>query len=141
MQGVSVQGAVLGVGVSQSRPAPSGSRLARLGWTKEVTVMTPVIPKSRSRKVNGYVKAMLALEAARRKRDERYERFVRAIDPKRDRLVVQVETRRRALTGGQQAEARWIVGAIPTVSAFKDRGMRYEVLGRKPRRGLAELAL
>jgi hypothetical protein len=38
--------------------------------------MTEMIPKSRSRKVNGYVKAILALEAARRKRDARYDRCV-----------------------------------------------------------------
>ena len=31
--------------------------------------MTPVIPRSRSRKVNGYVKAVLALEAVRKKRE------------------------------------------------------------------------
>jgi hypothetical protein len=95
--------------------------------------MSQVVPKSRSRKVNGYVKAMLALEAVRRKRDARYERYVRAIDQKRDRLVVDVETRRRALTGGQQAEARWILGAIPTVNAFKDVMVRYEVPGRTTR--------
>ena len=40
--------------------------------------MTQMIPKSRSRKVNGYVKAMLALEAVRKKRDDRYDRYVRA---------------------------------------------------------------
>ena len=85
-------------------------------------MMTQVIPKSRSRKVNGYVKAMLASEAVRPKRDARYERFVRALDLKCDRLVVEVETRRRALTGGQQAEARWILGAMPTVNAFKNGG-------------------
>ena len=39
--------------------------------------MTPVVSKSRSRKVNGYVKAVVALEAVRRKREERYERVVR----------------------------------------------------------------
>lgn len=55
------------------------------------------------------------------------------LDQKRDRLVADVETRRRALTGGQQAEARWIVGAIPTVNAFKDGGVRYEVPGYKAR--------
>ena len=126
MQGVSVQGAVLGVGV-RTRERTAG------GWTKEVIVMTQVIPKSRSRKVNGYVKAMLALEAVRLKRDTRYDRYVRAFDQKHDRLVVEVETRRRALTGGQQAEARWILGAIPTVNAFEDGGVRYEVPGRAAR--------
>jgi hypothetical protein len=96
-------------------------------------VMSQVVPKSRSRKVNGYVKAMLALEAVRRKRENCYDRHVSALDQKRDRLAVEVETRRRALTGGQQAEARWIVGAIPTVNAFKDGGVRYEVPDRKAR--------
>jgi hypothetical protein len=33
--------------------------------------MAPVISKSRSRKVNGYVKAMLALEVVRKKREDR----------------------------------------------------------------------
>jgi hypothetical protein len=37
-----------------------------------------VIPRSGSRKVNGYVKAVLALEAVRRKR-ARYERVVRPL--------------------------------------------------------------
>jgi hypothetical protein len=95
--------------------------------------MTQVIPRSRSRKVNGYVKAILALEAVRRKRDARYERFVRVLDQKRDRLEAEVETRRKALTGGQQGEARWIVGAIPTVNAFKDRWLSYQVSGRTVR--------
>ena len=96
--------------------------------------MRQVIPKSGSRKVNGYVKAMLALEAVRRKRDARYDRFVRALDQKRDRLAVEVETRWRVLTGGQLSEARWILGAIPTVNAFKNGRVRYEVPGLKARR-------
>jgi hypothetical protein len=58
------------------------------------------IPKSRSRKVNGYVKVVLALEAARRKREERYERFVRPLDRRRDELVAEVAARLQALTGG-----------------------------------------
>jgi hypothetical protein len=48
--------------------------------------MTQVIPKSRSRKVNGYVKAVLALEAVRRKPEDRYGRFVRPLDRRRDEL-------------------------------------------------------
>lgn len=95
--------------------------------------MSQVVPKSRSRKVNGYVKAMLALEAVRRKRDDRYDRYLRALDQKRDRLTVAVATRRRTLTGGQQAEARWIVGAIPTVNAFKAGQVMYEVPGLEAR--------
>jgi len=95
--------------------------------------MSQVVPKSGSRKVNGYVKAMVALEAVRRKRDDRYERYLRALDQKRDRLAVEVATRRRTLTGGQQAEARWILGAIPTVNAFRANGVRYEVPGLEAR--------
>jgi hypothetical protein len=37
--------------------------------------------------VNGYVKAMLALEAVRKKREDRYDRFVRPFDRRRDRLA------------------------------------------------------
>ena len=76
---------------------------------------------------------MLGLEAVRRKREARYERFVRALDGKHDHLAAEVETRRRALTGGQQAEARWILGTIPTVNAFKDGRAKYEVPGRRAR--------
>lgn len=36
--------------------------------------MMPVIPRSASRKVNGYVKAVLALDAVRKKREARYDR-------------------------------------------------------------------
>ena len=52
-----------------------------------MNAMTPVIPRSGSRKVNGYVKAVLALEAVRRKREARYERVVRPLDRKRDALA------------------------------------------------------
>ena len=46
-----------------------------------MNAMMPVIPRSGSRKVvNGYVKAVLALEAVRRKREARYERVVRPLD-------------------------------------------------------------
>jgi hypothetical protein len=38
------------------------------------------IPRSKSRKVNGYVRAVLALEAVRWKREERYDRYVRPLD-------------------------------------------------------------
>ncbi len=74
--------------------------------------MTPAIPRSRSRKVNGYVKAVLALEAVRRRREERYDRFVRPLDRKRDQLAAEVAVRLGALSGGQQAEARRILVAI-----------------------------
>lgn len=93
--------------------------------------MAQQVPRSRSRKVNGYVKAVLALEAVRKKREARYERFLRALDAKRDRLAVEVDARRRALSGGQHAEARWILDAIPTVNAFKDCAVKYEVRVRR----------
>ena len=94
--------------------------------------MSPIVPKSRSRKVNGYIKAVLALDAVKKKRETRYERFVRALDGKLDQLAVEVATRRRGLTGGQHAEARWILDAIPTVNAFKDGGVRYKIPAREP---------
>jgi len=59
-------------------PTPAGVIAAG-----EVNAMTHTIPRSKSRKVNGYVKALLALEAARRKSEERYDRFVRSLDHKR----------------------------------------------------------
>jgi hypothetical protein len=42
--------------------------------------MMPVIPRSGSRKVNGYVKAVLALEAVRRKREAWYDCVVLPLD-------------------------------------------------------------
>jgi hypothetical protein len=83
--------------------------------------MTPVISKSRSRKVNGYVKAVLALDAVRKKREERYDRFIRPLDRQRDQLATEVATRQGALSGGQQAEARRILGAINASVAFNER--------------------
>jgi hypothetical protein len=74
--------------------------------------MMQAIPKSRSRKVNGYVKAVLALEAARRKREERYDRFVRPLDRRRDELAAEVATRLRALSGGQHAAAQRLLAVI-----------------------------
>ena len=82
--------------------------------------MMPVIPRSGSRKVNGYVKAVLALEAVRRKREARYERVVRPLDRKRDALTVEVATRLRALSGGQRAAAQRLLALI--VQATVDGG-------------------
>jgi hypothetical protein len=73
--------------------------------------MTQVIPKSKSRKVNGYVKAVLALEAVRRKREDRYERYVRPLDRRRDELAAEVAERLKALSGGQHAQARRLLAA------------------------------
>jgi len=73
--------------------------------------MTPLLSRSSSRKVNGYVRAVLALEAVRKKREERYDRFVRPLDRKRDQLAADVAARLRALSGGQHAEARRLLAA------------------------------
>lgn len=77
--------------------------------------MTPVTPRSRNRKVNGYVKTVLALEAVRKKREDRYGQFVRPLDRRRDKLAAEVATRLRAPSGGQQAEARRILAAASGV--------------------------
>jgi hypothetical protein len=81
---------------------------------EEVIAMTPVSPRSRSRKVNGYVKAVRALEAVRRKREARHERFVRPLDRKGDALAAEVGRRiaraERDAAGGGAADprgARW----------------------------------
>jgi hypothetical protein len=71
-----------------------------------MNAMPQVIPKSGSRKVNGYVKAVLALEAVRRKREDRYARVVRPLDRRRDELAAEVAMRLRALSGGQLAARR-----------------------------------
>ncbi len=73
--------------------------------------MTTVMLRSRSRKVNGYIKAVLALEAVQKKREERYDRFIRPLDRKRDQLAAEVDRRLRALVGTQLGEARRILGA------------------------------
>ena len=74
--------------------------------------MVQAVTRSRSRKVNGYVKAVLALDAVRRKREDRYDRFVRPLDRKRDALAAQVAVRAGALSGGQLAEARRMLAAV-----------------------------
>ena len=52
-------------------------------------VMRHVVPRSVSTKVNGYVKAVLALEAVRTKREDRYARVVRPLDRRRDQLAAE----------------------------------------------------
>ena len=79
--------------------------------------MTQVIPRSGSRKVNGYVKAVLVLEAVRRKREERYERVVRPVDRKHDALAAEVATRLRALSAGQLAAAQRLLAMIAEATA------------------------
>jgi hypothetical protein len=88
-----------------------------------MNAMMPVI-RSRSRKVNGYVKAVLALEAVRRKREARYHRILRPLDRQRDALTVEVATRLRALSGGQRAAAQRLLAVITQAiarSAAADR--------------------
>ena len=80
--------------------------------------MIETIPKSRSRKVNGYVKRVLALEAIQKRHAERYDRHIRSLDAGRDALILEVATRVRALIGGQAAPARRILREI------RNRGAR-----------------
>jgi hypothetical protein len=75
--------------------------------------MTEVMPRSRSRTVNGYVRAMLALDAGRKKRAERYDRVIRPLDRKRDELTAEVAGRLRALNGGQHVEAQRLLAITP----------------------------
>ena len=86
-------------------------------------LMTQAIPKSRSRKVNGYVKAVVALEAVRMRRENRYDRFVRPMDRKRDQLAVEVATRLRALNGGQQAAAQRLLAMARLDGLIADRDL------------------
>ena len=73
--------------------------------------MIEAIPKSKSRKVNGYIRRALALDAIQRRRAERYDRYIRPLDAKRDALIAEVATRARALSGGQAAQAQRILRA------------------------------
>jgi len=74
--------------------------------------VNPVIQRPGSRKVNGYVKAVVAFETVRRKREDRYERVVRPLDRKRDALAAELATRLRALSGGQLAAAQRLLAMI-----------------------------
>ena len=49
------------------------------------------------------MKAVLALEAVRRKREDRYACVMRLLDRRRDALAAEFATRPRALSGGQLA--------------------------------------
>ena len=64
---------------------------------------------------------MLRLEEVRRKREERYGRYVWPLDQKRNLLAAEVDLRTRALIGTQQAAARRILGAINESNTFKYR--------------------
>jgi hypothetical protein len=93
-----------------------------------MNAMSPVVPRSGSRKVNGYVKAVLALEAVRRKREARYERVVRPLDRKRAALTVEVATRLRALSGGQHAAAQRLLALIAQAAASDDAANRGDAI-------------
>jgi hypothetical protein len=59
----------------------------------------------------------LALEAVRRKREDRYARVVRPLDRRRDQLAAEVATRLRALSGGQLAAAQGLLAMIAQATA------------------------
>ena len=75
------------------------------------------MPRSSSRKVNGYVRAVLALEAVRKQREARYDRVVRPLDRRRDALAAEVAMRLRALSGGQLAAAQRLLALIAQATA------------------------
>jgi hypothetical protein len=84
---------------------------------KAMNAMRPVIPRSGSRKVNGYVKAVLSLEALRWNREARYARVVRPLDRRRDALAAEVATRLRALSGRQLPAAQRRLAMITQATA------------------------
>ena len=67
--------------------------------------------------MNGDVRAVLALEAVRKRREARYDRVVRPLDRRRDELAAEVATRRRALSGGQLAAAQRLLAMIAQAMA------------------------
>ena len=74
--------------------------------------------------MNGYVKAVLALEAMRRKREDRYPRVVHPLDRRRDELAAEVETQRRALSSGQLAAPQRLLAMTTQVTAGDGPGNR-----------------
>jgi hypothetical protein len=96
---------VLGVAVGAGRPGEGDER---------DDARDPEIGKSQGER---NVKAVLALEAVRRKREARYERVVRPLDRKRDALTFEVATRLRALSGGQRAAAQRLLAMITQATA------------------------
>ena len=77
-----------------------------------MNAMMLVIPRSGSRKVYGYVKAVLALEAVHKKREARYDRDVRPLDRRRAALAAEVAMRLRAPSSGQLAAAQRLLALI-----------------------------
>ncbi len=67
--------------------------------------------------MDGYVQAVLALEAVRGKREDRYARVVRPPDRRRDELAAEVATRLRALSGRQLAAAQRLLAMITQATA------------------------
>jgi hypothetical protein len=93
--------------------------------------MPQAIPRSASREANRYVRALLALEGVHLKREERYDRFVRPLDPKRDAVAGDIATGQKALSGSHYAEARRRgalskpasqIGSPPAVASSGDGG-------------------
>jgi len=77
------------------------------------------------------VKAVLALEAVRRKREDRYARVMRPLDRRRDALAAEVATRRRALSSGQLAAAQRLLAMIAQAAVSDGTANR---VGRYPAR-------
>lgn len=78
--------------------------------------------KVTSRKVAGYLKAVLALKKIEKRRAERYDRYVRPLDRKRDVLIADVALRARALNGGQAAQAQRVLREIDSQRPFEAVG-------------------
>jgi hypothetical protein len=53
----------------------------------------------------------------RKKREDRYDRFVRPLDRRRGALAAEVATRLRALSGGQLAAAQRLLAMITQATA------------------------
>jgi PD-(D/E)XK nuclease superfamily len=83
--------------------AGRGGRRAEPG--KEMNATRHLLPRSGSRKVNGYVKAVLALEAVRRSARTGTRASCARSTCRRDELAAEVATRRQALSGGPLAAA------------------------------------
>ena len=81
--------------------------------------MMQVTPRSGSRKVNGYVKAVLALvERAHHTLVPTLALLAhRFADRRRDQLAAEVTTRLRALSGGQLAAAQRLLAMITQATA------------------------
>jgi hypothetical protein len=97
---------VLGVAVGAGRPGGGDAR---------DDARDPEIWKPDGERLR--VRAVLALEAVREKREARYDHVVRPLDRRRDTLTVEVATRLRALSGGQRAAAERLLTMIMQATA------------------------